>query len=240
MSKADERGHTFSDKPKPIPDTGWRGQPPVPSSAGGESEPDYMHKPPYYWTSEGDLFQPQYKSRCWCGNVEFEVHGDPLDAKYCHCTQCQSLHGAPFQWAVIFPKTSVRLVNNIDESLHFFSTETGTSAHHVPCKISCNTCRAPLFDEGRNTVLAYPSSFHFPPRQPVPHNFQPSCHIFYSARIMDVVDGKCVHAHVPLLFRVPGSAYIHVAFTCRPKWAGHKGHSELVDESTIISTTSDI
>ncbi|TFY55698.1 hypothetical protein EVG20_g9222 [Dentipellis fragilis] len=229
MSKADERRNISSDKPKPIPDTGWRGQPPVPSSAGGESEPDYIHKPPYYWTSKGDLFQPRYRSRCWCGNVEFEVHGDPLDAKYCHCTQCQALHGAPFQWAVIFPKTSVRLVKNVDDSLHFFSTETGTSAHYVPCKVrpsysngrkiahlnirsrhiqvSCDACRAPLFDEGRNTVLAYPSSFHFPPRQPVPRKFQPSCHIFYSMRIMDVVDGK-------------------------PKWAGHKGHSDLVEEST--------
>jgi hypothetical protein len=56
--------------------------------------------------------------------VAFEIHGDPLDAKHCHCRQCQRLHGAPFQWAVIFPKTSVRIVKNENNALHFFSTET--------------------------------------------------------------------------------------------------------------------
>ena len=59
------------------------------------------------------LYHPAYLdgpcccSQCWCGNIAFEFHGDPLDAKHCHCRQCQHLHGAPFQWAVIFPKVCV-------------------------------------------------------------------------------------------------------------------------------------
>ncbi len=105
---------------KSFPDTGWRG--PIPSQKGGSYEEGFMHKPPYEWKSDGDLFKPKYhsyvdhpsrssilrlthtRSECWCGNVAFEFHGDPVDAKHCHCKQCQHLHGAPFQWAVIFPK----------------------------------------------------------------------------------------------------------------------------------------
>lgn len=77
--------------------------------------------------------------------VEFEYHGDPIDAKHCHCTQCQRLHGAPFQWAALFHKTSVRLAKHCDPlHLDFFSTQEGHSEHSVPCKISCRNCRSPM------------------------------------------------------------------------------------------------
>ncbi|KAG2133630.1 uncharacterized protein EDB93DRAFT_1242781 [Suillus bovinus] len=144
---------------KSIPDTGWRGSPPIPSSDGGDSEKDWISKPPYNWSparsAEGEeLFKTKYES------------------------QCQQLHGAPFQWAVIFPKTSVRILENNSYTLHCFSTTKGAS-HHVPCKVSCEICRAPLFDEGKHTVLAYT----------IPFDFQPSCHIFYDQHIMEVCDG---------------------------------------------------
>lgn len=45
---------------KPIPNTGWKG--PIPSHEGGSSEEGFMHKPPYDWRSEGDLFEPKYYS----------------------------------------------------------------------------------------------------------------------------------------------------------------------------------
>ncbi|KAI9060986.1 hypothetical protein FKP32DRAFT_1654854 [Trametes sanguinea] len=201
--------HHEKEPTKPFPDTGWRG--PVPSQQGGSEEKDFMHKPPYEWISEGDRFKPKYYSQCWCGNVAFEFHGDPIDAKHCHCRQCQHLHGAPFQWAVIFPKTSVRMVKNEKNSLHFFSTQRREGVHDVPCKVSCNQCRSPIFDEGRNTVLAYPSSFKFQDRK-VPLDFQPTAHIFYSERVMEVPDGV-------------------------PKWSGHKGQSELLPELTTQEGT---
>ncbi|KAI0806318.1 Mss4-like protein [Irpex lacteus] len=210
---------------KPIPDTGWKGL--LPSQKGGDDEPDFLNKPPYTWKSEGNKFVPKYTAndlngkgetqlsvpvlyvhrQCWCGNVAFEFHGDPVDAKHCHCHQCQALHGAPFQWAVIFPKTSVRLVKNEDDSLHFFSTERKCGIHYVPCKVSCDQCRSPLFDEGRNAVLAYPGSFKFKDRK-VPQDFQPTAHIFYSQRVMEIADGI-------------------------PKWSGHKGKSELLQEMSM-------
>ncbi|KAI0091358.1 Mss4-like protein [Irpex rosettiformis] len=189
---------------KPVPDTGWKGT--LPSQQGGDEEPDFLSKPPYTWKSEDDKFVPKYTAQCWCGNVSFQFHGDPVDAKHCHCHQCQALHGAPFQWAVIFPKTSVRLIKNENDSLHFFSTEKKRGVHYVPCKVSCDQCRSPLFDEGRNTVLAYPGSFKFKDHK-VPQDFQPTAHIFYSQRLMDVSDGI-------------------------PKWSGHKGQSELLQEMT--------
>jgi hypothetical protein len=43
---------------KPAPETGWTG--PIPSQEGGDSEPDFLNKPPYTWKSEGDKFVAKY------------------------------------------------------------------------------------------------------------------------------------------------------------------------------------
>ncbi|KAG1821122.1 Mss4-like protein [Suillus subaureus] len=207
-------GHTHqadhSAGKKSIPNTGWCDSPPIPSCDGSDSEKDWMLKLPYNWSpvcgpDSEELFKTKYESSCWCSAVHFAFLGDPFDAKHCHCRQCQWLHSAPFQWVVIFPKTSVRILENNSDALHCFSTTTKKASHHVPCKVSCDICWVPLFDEGKRMVLAYPSHYGG-----VPLEFQPSCHIFYGQRIMEVYDGI-------------------------PKWRGHKDDSELMQEMSNVS-----
>lgn len=38
-------------------------------------------------------FEIKYTASCMCGEVEYAVNSDPVSAKYCHCTDCQRLHG---------------------------------------------------------------------------------------------------------------------------------------------------
>lgn len=154
--------------------------------------------PPY---ASQVAFLAKYRAQCFCGAVAFEVRADPVASKICHCLQCQSLHGAPFQWAVIFQKSDVRFVRGV-EDLHFYHSETRTSGHRLPCKLSCGRCRSPIADEGRRMFLAFGPlfDFGFPPR--VPPAFSPTCHIFYGARVIDIDDD-------------------------RPKFLGHEGSSPL-------------
>jgi hypothetical protein len=161
-------------------------------------EQGWKNAPPY--ANDAD-FSAKYRARCFCGAVVFEVRADPVDAKICHCIQCQSLHGAPFQWAVIFHKADVRFARGVDD-LHFYSAETGTSGHRLPCKLSCARCRSPVADEGRRMFMAFGPLFDFGSPARVPPAFAPSCHIFYGARVIDVDDG-------------------------RPKFLGHKDSSPL-------------
>ncbi len=143
-------------------------------------------------------------------------------------------------------QTSVRLVKNEDDSLHFFSTERKCGIHYVPCKVlhilqvipfpvahglctnaqvSCDQCRSPLFDEGRNAVLAYPGSFKFKDRK-VPQDFQPTAHIFYSQRYAQL--------HLTLVRAAPDlcDRVMEIADGI-PKWSGHKGKSELLQELSM-------
>ena len=69
------------------------------------------------------------------------------------------------------------------------NAETRTSGHGLPCKLSCERCRSPIADEGRRMFMAFGPlfDFGFPPR--LPPAFEPTCHIFYGARVIDIDDG---------------------------------------------------
>lgn len=155
-----------------------------------------------YGSNEDPGFVAKYRARCHCGAVRYEVRADPVDAKICHCRACQVLHGAPMQWAAIFHKRDVRLVSGT-EALRFYNSELDRLERALPSKVSCARCGSPIADEGRRMWLAFPSLFDFGSPPQVPKAFAPTCHIFYSARVIDVDDGL-------------------------PKWSGHKGDSTLI------------
>ena len=157
---------------------------------------------PAYSSPEDESFVARYRARCHCGAVRYEVRDDPVDAKLCHCMDCQLLHGAPMQWAAIFHKKDVRFVTGI-EHLRFYSSSVNRHERLAPCKVACTLCNTPVADEGRNMWLAFPTLFDFGVPPLVPEAFRPSCHIFYGMRVMDCVDGL-------------------------PKWSGHKGKSGLL------------
>ncbi len=144
-------------------------------------------------------FEARYRARCKCGAVRYEVSGDPLNAKICHCAHCRHRHGAPMQWAAIFRKRDIRVTSGID-SLRFYSSETDTPERILPCRIDCGRCGTPVADEGRRMWLAFPPLFDFGDPAAVPESFRPRCHIFYGARVLDVDDTL-------------------------PKWAGHENAS---------------
>ncbi|WP_321369279.1 GFA family protein [uncultured Desulfuromusa sp.] len=154
---------------------------------------------PQYASIDDLTFIPKYRAACFCGSVHYEVSADPVDAKICHCRTCQTLHGAPMQWAAIFHKRHVRFTSGLD-LLHFYNSEQDRNERILPCKISCSRCGTPIADEGRRMWLAFPALFDFGPHNEVPDSFKPTCHLFYGMRVADVCDDL-------------------------PKWSGHKNHS---------------
>lgn len=44
--------------------------------------------------NDGDNFPVRYEGGCHCGRVKYQLSREkPLNAKYCHCTTCQVMHG---------------------------------------------------------------------------------------------------------------------------------------------------
>ncbi|PGH32429.1 hypothetical protein GX50_04794 [[Emmonsia] crescens] len=174
---------------------------------------EWQQRPPYKIQGREEFGTVSWTGKCHCGRVSYRIHREkPLDAKYCHCTGCQALHGAPFQWAAIFHKSDMTFTHG-HQGLNFYNSAEKQHAHHLPCKVSCSYCHAPIMDEGRNVILLFPGLVEFGNGQDaegkrernVKKMFEPSCHIFYSQRVVDIKDGK-------------------------PKWAGMNDSSDLIEE----------
>lgn len=70
------------------------------------------------------------------------------------------MHGAPFQWAAIFPKEDMRFDNGTG-GLSFYAATEKTTRYQTPTKVSCSYCRTPIMDEGRNMCLLFPQLIDF-------------------------------------------------------------------------------
>ncbi|KAG9045909.1 hypothetical protein FS837_005428 [Tulasnella sp. UAMH 9824] len=164
--------------------------------------------PPY--AGLPDDFKPVYTASCHCGRVQYEVAVEkPLDAKYCHCKDCQRLHGAPFQWAAIVNKSDVRFLPGVQDHLEFYKSSTETSSKtrpDPPSKLTCQFCHSLIMDEGRKMCMLFPTLIKFPSKDALAL-WQPTCHIFYEERACDIPDGK-------------------------PKWPRHKDDGEPMREPT--------
>jgi hypothetical protein len=156
----------------------------------GSSSP-HDHRPPYQGPDESsperEKFEKKLRGECHCGQVVYWLSTDnPLDVKYCHCHDCQVLHGqllllptssrdtrlltllhttgAPFQLTAIFNKTDLAFENGT-KGLHFYKTGTKRAEYNLPCKVSCNQCGTFILDEGRKMVLISPSPLNLQTKQ---------------------------------------------------------------------------
>ena len=70
-----------------------------------------------------------------CGQVRFEERGEPFRIGVCHCMTCRKVHGAPFNFYVVFPRDAVTVTGDVTV---FESSEHGR-------RYSCRSCGAPVY-----------------------------------------------------------------------------------------------
>lgn len=57
----------------------------------------WKFRAPYQIHQDNSDFHARYEGSCHCGRIHYQLSREkPLDAKYCHCTTCQKLHGKTF------------------------------------------------------------------------------------------------------------------------------------------------
>ncbi|RWA12730.1 hypothetical protein EKO27_g2377 [Xylaria grammica] len=152
----------------------------TPSKRDGD---DWKNRPPYRTTDANEQFQKRHTAHCHCGRVKYWLSREkPLAAKFCHCIDCQALHGAPFQWAAIFHKEDLHFENGA-EGLAFYHAPSKGTHYELPVKVSCANCHSPIMDEGRNMVLMFPGIIKFRSAEDKGH-FDPH------QRVVDLPDGK--------------------------------------------------
>ena len=78
--------------------------------------------------------------KCHCGNISYQAEIDPDQVYICHCTDCQSISGSPFRWAVNIPKENFRLLSGSPKTYVKYA-ESGDENHQV----FCPDCASPIY-----------------------------------------------------------------------------------------------
>jgi len=78
--------------------------------------------------------------QCHCGKITFAAEVDPEQVYVCHCTDCQSISGSPFRWAVNVPKEDFRLHSGSPKT-YVKQAGSGDENHQV----FCPDCASPIY-----------------------------------------------------------------------------------------------
>ena len=89
---------------------------------------------------------------CHCGSITYEADVDPNAVFVCHCTDCQSISGSPFRWAVAVSERDFRLLSGQPKT-YIKRTESGAKNH----QLFCPECASPIYS---TTVGVGPKVFN--------------------------------------------------------------------------------
>ena len=113
---------------------------------------------------------------CYCGAVEVEASGDPLDMGYCHCNECRRYSTAPFSIFTLWKPESVKITKGADSLGTFHSSEMSDRRY-------CTKC-------GGHVMIDHPTLGLADVRVALNGlTFKPTVHLNYEDKVMSIKDG---------------------------------------------------
>lgn len=118
-----------------------------------------------------------HRGTCFCGAVEIEAAGAPIEMGYCHCASCRSYSGGPLSAFLLWPSDRVRITRGA-EVLGGFN-KTGMSDRRF-----CARC-------GGHVMTVHPTLGLTDVRPAVLPGiaFRPTVHLHYAEAVLPVRDG---------------------------------------------------
>lgn len=122
-------------------------------------------------------------AQCTCGNVSFDIQGQPRFRARCHCTICQRFNTAPFGDIVVFRADDVELpaAGTVD-----FQT------YRAPPNVRrgvCSSCNQPVLERFESPL--FPKLRFVPAALMDPGDLpEVSFDVFYERRVADIDDGR--------------------------------------------------
>ena len=77
---------------------------------------------------------------CHCGHIAYKAEIDPDQVYICHCTDCQTISGSAFRWAVPVAKEDFELLAG-EPKIYVKTAESGATSH----QLFCPECASPLY-----------------------------------------------------------------------------------------------
>src|SRR5690242_7449329 len=119
-----------------------------------------------------------YKGACFCGEVQFQVTGEPAGMGYCHCESCRHWSAGPVNAFTLWNPQSLRVTRG-EASIGTFN-KTPRSLRKW-----CKKCGGHLFTEHPQWNLVDIYAAMIPGLK-----FSPGVHVNYRETVLRIHDGK--------------------------------------------------
>ncbi|HTV53007.1 MAG TPA: GFA family protein [Steroidobacteraceae bacterium] len=115
---------------------------------------------------------------CFCGEVQFEVSGEPVAMGYCHCESCRHWSAGPVNAFTLWQPQSLTIKRG--------GASIGTF-HKTPISHRkwCTRCGGHLFTEHPSFQLVDIYAALLPQLK-----FEPALHVHYQESVLPIRDGK--------------------------------------------------
>ena len=110
---------------------------------------------------------------CLCGEVRISLDGEPLSQLYCHCDDCQAVHGAAYVGVALFPSEAVKIIKGQPVKWTYKSNP----------RSRCKNCGTILYAEPPGKPFLGVKANLIPSGM-----FKPACHVQCQHAVLPVVD----------------------------------------------------
>lgn len=136
--------------------------------------------------------QNKHTGSCFCGEVEFEVYGDPEAMAYCHCDSCRKWSAGPVSAFTLWKPENFYITHGKD-SIGGFDKNPGSDNHAVVSRRKwCNQCGGHVYtDHPEMGVIDVPAVLI------KKFTFQPGFHVHYAESVHEMNDGLPKFKNLP-------------------------------------------
>ena len=119
-----------------------------------------------------------YKGSCFCGEVQFEVSGQPAAMGYCHCESCRHWSAGPVNAFTLWKPEALKVTHGAASIGMYNKTP-------ISYRKWCKECGGHLFTEHPTMGLVDIYAAMIPRL-----TFEPGLHVHYQETVLHIPDGK--------------------------------------------------
>ena len=133
-----------------------------------------------------------YRGRCFCGDVEFTLSGEPAAMAYCHCHSCRQWSAGLVSAFTLWPPEAFKVIRGAENISAFDKSAAQGHGAGTSNRKWCRNCGGHVYiDHPAMGVVDVPAVLiqGFP--------FDPAFHVHYQETVHPMKDGLAKFADLP-------------------------------------------